>query len=103
MHAVIATGGKQYRLTTGDVIKVEKLSGEAGDQVVFDQVLMVNEGENSRVGTPLVEGAKVLATILEQGKGQKLIVFKYKKRKMYRRKTGHRQQLTQVRVDSIEA
>lgn len=103
MYAVIATGGKQYRLTTGDVLKIEKLAGEAGDQVVFDQVLLLDHGEYSRVGTPVVKGARVLGTIVAQGKAEKLTVFKYKKRKMYRRKTGHRQQITQVRVDSIEA
>ncbi len=103
MYAVVATGGKQYRLQEGDVVQVEKLAGEAGDQVVFDQVLMLGDGEAARIGTPLVEGARVVGTILEQTRGEKLTVFKYKKRKMYRRKAGHRQLLTRVKVDSIEA
>lgn len=103
MYAVVSTGGKQYRLQEGDVIQVEKLAGQAGDPVVFDQVLMLGEGEEARVGTPLVKGARVLGTILEQTKGEKVIVFKYKKRKMYRRKTGHRQPVTRVKVNSIEA
>jgi large subunit ribosomal protein L21 len=103
MYAVVSTGGKQYRLQEGDVIQVEKLAGQAGDQVVFDQVLMLGGGEEARVGDPLVQGARVVGTILEQTRGEKLIVFKYKKRKMYRRKTGHRQPVTRVKVNSIEA
>jgi large subunit ribosomal protein L21 len=103
MYAVVSTGGKQYRLQEGDVIQVEKLAGQPGDQVVFDQVLMLGGGEEARVGDPLVNGARVVGTILEQTRGEKLIVFKYKKRKMYRRKTGHRQPVTRVKVNSIEA
>ena len=102
MYAVIRTGGKQARVAPGDSIRLEKLAGTVGDPVELPEVLLVgNEGE-PRIGTPLVEGAKVVGTITAQGRGPKLIVFKMKRRKGYRRKYGHRQAYTEVRVEKIE-
>ena len=103
MYAVVATGGKQYRVEEGETIRIEKLTGQVGDQVAFDQVLMIGDGENVRIGQPVVEGATVKASIVEQGKNKKILVFKYKRRKRYRRKQGHRQQFTAVKVNAIEA
>jgi large subunit ribosomal protein L21 len=103
MYAVVATGGKQYRVEEGEIIRIEKLTGQVGDQVAFDQVLMIGDGENVRIGQPVVEGATVKASIVEQGKNKKILVFKYKRRKRYRRKQGHRQQFTAVKVNAIEA
>ena len=97
MYAIFITGGKQYRASEGDVIYVEKLEGEAGQEVVFDQVLLVGD----KVGTPLVEGAKVTGTIEKQGKGKKIIVFKMKAKKNYRKKQGHRQAYTKVLIKEI--
>lgn len=99
MYAIFITGGKQYRAAEGESIFVEKLEGEAGQEVVFDQVLLVGD----KVGTPLVEGAKVTGTIEKQGKGKKIIVFKMKAKKNYRKKQGHRQAYTKVLIKSIEA
>ena len=101
MYAVIETGGKQYRVQQGDVISVEKLGVEAGDKVTFDKVLVVNDGEAVSVGTPCVEGATVGATVVENGKGKKVIIFKYKAKKDYRKKQGHRQPYTMVKIDEI--
>lgn len=103
MYAVVATGGKQYRVEAGEILRVEKLAGDVGAEVAFDQVLMLGDGENVRVGQPLVEGASVKGRIVEQGKSKKIIVFKFKRRKRYRRKQGHRQLFTAVRIDTIEA
>lgn len=97
MHAVIRTGGKQYRVTADDVIKVEKLAGEAGDQIVFDEVLAVD----AEIGAPLVDGAAVAARVVAQDRGDKIIVFKKKRRKNYRRRKGHRQDLTVLRIEEI--
>jgi large subunit ribosomal protein L21 len=102
MYAVVSCGGKQYRLAEGDIVDVEKLEGEVGEQVALDQVLFVGDGSDSECGAPLVDGARVVGTIVEQKRGDKLIVFKFKRRKMYRRKVGHRQLVTRFRVDSIE-
>lgn len=102
MYAVIRTGGKQYRVATNQVIEVEKLDAEAGATVELAEVLMVGEGDSTTIGSPLVEGASVTATVLEQGKGPKLIVFKKRRRKNFRRKTGHRQKLTVLRVTDIK-
>ena len=99
MYAIFITGGKQDRAAEGETIFVEKLEGEAGQEVVFDQVLLVGD----KVGTPLVEGAKVTGTIEKQGKGKKIIVFKMKAKKNYRKKQGHRQAYTKVVIKSIEA
>ena len=101
MYAVIETGGKQYRVQQGDVISVEKLGVEAGEKVTFDKVLVVNDGEAVTVGTPCVEGATVGATVVENGKGKKVVIFKYKAKKDYRKKQGHRQPYTMVKIDEI--
>ncbi|WP_420242737.1 50S ribosomal protein L21 [Roseiterribacter gracilis] len=103
MFAVVKTGGKQYRVAAGDVIKVEKLAGDAGATVTLDQVLMVGEGEGAKVGTPLIAGAKVTAQVVAQARGPKIIIFKKKRRQNYRRKNGHRQDLTILRVTDIVA
>jgi large subunit ribosomal protein L21 len=101
MYAVVSSGGKQYRLKSGDVVEVERLAGDVGDEVVFDQVLFLEDGEAPVVGSPTVPSARVVGTILEQGKGDKVIVFKFKRRKMQRKKTGHRQLMTRVRINEI--
>lgn len=103
MYAVIAAGGKQYRVETGEILRVEKLEGDVGAEVAFDQVLMLGGGEDVQIGRPVVAGASVKARIVEQGKHRKVLVFKYKRRKRYRRKQGHRQLFTAVRIDAIEA
>lgn len=97
MYAVIKTGGKQYRVTTGDVVKVEKLAGEEGKEVIFNEVLALGD----TIGTPLVSGASVKATVLKQAKDAKVIVFKKKRRQNYRRKNGHRQQITLVKITDV--
>ena len=101
MYAVIQTGGKQYKVAQNDVIIVEKLPGASGDTVEFGEVLMVADGAKRAVGAPLVAGALVTATVLDQGKGDKIIVFKKKRRKNYRRKNGHRQFQTVLRISGI--
>ncbi len=103
MFAVIKTGGKQYRVTAGDVIKVERLEAEAGSTVSLDQVLMVGEGAEATVGAPLVGGASVSAEVVAQDRGPKIIVFKKRRRQNYRRKNGHRQDLTVLRITGISA
>ncbi len=100
MYAIIATGGKQYKVAEGDVVKVEKLSGEAGDKVVFDKVLLVSDDAVS-VGNPVVEGATVEGKIVEQKKDKKVIVYKYKPKSGYHKKNGHRQQVTVVEIEKI--
>ena len=102
MYAIIATGGKQYKVAEGDIIKVEKLGVEAGQTFTFDQVLAVN-GEELKVGTPVVEGATVEATVLGDGKAKKVIVYKYKRKSGYHKKNGHRQQYTAVKIEKINA
>ena len=101
MYAVVRTGGKQYKVTPDQRVRVEKLPGEVGDQIELDEVLLTG-GESVKIGQPRVEGAKVVGTITDQGRGPKLIVFKLKRRKNYRRKQGHRQDYTEIRVDTIE-
>jgi large subunit ribosomal protein L21 len=103
MYAVVRTGGKQVRVTPGHAVRVEKLPGVVGESIQLDQVLLVGGGGETRVGTPLVEGVKVVGTITDQGRGPKITVFKMKRRKGYRRKMGHRQDYTEIRVDSIES
>lgn len=103
MYAVIETGGKQYRVQEGDVISVEKLSAEAGDKVTLDKVLLLNDDKAVKIGAPYVEGAKVEATVVENGKGDKVIIFKYKAKKDYRKKQGHRQPYTMLTIDAISA
>ncbi len=102
MYAVIRSGGKQARVAPGDTLRLEKLAGEVGDSVELADVLMLGDEGEPRVGTPLVDGAKVRGTILAQGRGDKITVFKMKRRKGYRRKQGHRQAYTELRVDRIE-
>lgn len=102
-YAVIRTGGKQYRVAPGDVIRVEKLGAQPGAEVEFTEVLMMSEEGAVRVGTPLISGARVTAQIVQQGKAKKVLVFKKKRRKNYRRHQGHRQQFTAVRVTAIDA
>jgi large subunit ribosomal protein L21 len=103
MYAVVATGGKQYKVAEGDILKVEKINGEVGSEVAFDKILLLSDGENVKIGQPEVEGVTVHGQIVDQGKSKKVIVFKYKRRKRYRRKQGHRQPYTAVRIDRIEA
>lgn len=103
MYAVIATGGKQYRINVGDEIFIEKIEGEAGDNVTFAEVLAVSDDAGLRVGAPTLDGVSVEAEIIKQGKGKKIIIFKYKAKKGYRRKNGHRQPYTRVRIDKILA
>jgi len=101
MHAVIETGGKQYRVTEGDVLFIEKLDAEAASNVTFDKVLAVIDGDNMNFGTPTVKGAKVTAEVVKHGKQKKVIVYKMKPKKNYRRKQGHRQPYTQVKISKI--
>jgi len=101
MYAIIATGGKQYKVSEGDVIKVEKLTAESGDTVTFDQVVAVSDG-SIKVGKDVAK-ATVSATVLEQGRGKKVIVYKYKRKSGYHKKNGHRQAYTQVKIEKINA
>lgn len=104
MHAVIKTGGKQYIVKPGDIIDIEKISGEPGEEVGFEEVLLVSaDGEDVKVGSPVVESARVEGRILKQKRGEKIVVFKFKRRKGYRKKAGHRQNLTSVEITSISA
>jgi len=102
LYAIIEAGGKQYRVSEGDLIDVERRSGEVGQPVDFQEVLLVGDQETIHVGKPVLAGARVVGTIAEQGKDAKIIVFKFKRRKKYRRKQGHRQLFTRVRIDQIE-
>jgi large subunit ribosomal protein L21 len=102
-YAIIETGGKQYRVAVGETLSVEKLPVEPGAEVTFDRVLMVGGDGPARVGTPLVDGASVVARIEDQYRAQKIVVFKYKPKKRYRRRTGHRQSLTRVAITAINA
>lgn len=101
MYAIIASGGKQYRVEPGKVVTLERLPGEVGNQVALDQVLMVSDGSQVKIGRPTVSGARVVSEIVAHTRGDKIDVFKFKKRKKYRRKTGHRQEQTQVRIAEI--
>lgn len=103
MYAVIKTGGKQYKVSPGDTIRVEKLPGEPGQEIELNEVLLVGDGEEVKIGQPLVEGAKVIATILNQGRSRKIIVFKKKRRKNYKKKRGHRQFYTELQIKEIQA
>jgi large subunit ribosomal protein L21 len=102
-YAIIATGGKQYRVGVGDVITVERLDTEAGSSITIDQVLLVAGDGSARIGTPLVEGASVSADVVDNLRGEKIVVFKYKPKKRYRRRTGHRQALTRLAITGINA
>lgn len=103
MIAVVQTGGKQYKVAVGDVISVEKLEGNPGDKINFDKVLLVGDDKNVKIGKPYVEKAVVVGELLKQGKGEKLIAYKYKRRKNYERTVGHRQPLTTVKIEKINA
>jgi large subunit ribosomal protein L21 len=103
MYAVLKTGGKQYKALSGDILKVEKLKGKVGDTVVFEKILMVaGDNENVIIGQPFIKSASVSGHIVKQAKDKKVIVFKYKRRKGYRLKRGHRQFFTEVKIDSID-
>ena len=101
MQAIIVTGGKQYAVSEGDTLFIEKLEAEAGEQIVFDQVLALVDGAATRFGTPAVEGAKVEATVVKNGKGKKIRIFKYNAKKGYRKRQGHRQPYTKVEIGKI--
>jgi large subunit ribosomal protein L21 len=103
MYAVIKTGGKQYRVSPGDSVEVDKLPYEVGDQIELDEVLLVADGSDASIGQPLVSGAKVKATVTRQARGRKVIVFKHRSSNRYRRKKGHRQHFTRLRIDEIVA
>jgi len=103
MYAVIQAGGKQYKVTPGEELQVEKLDGKAGDEVYFDTVLLVSKDGEVTVGRPVLENTRVVAKITRQGRGPKIVVFKYKRRKRYRKKQGHRQDLTAVKIMEIKA
>jgi len=101
VYAVVETSGKQYKVSAGEIVEVDKLPLEVGEKIELDRVLLVAEGEEVRVGQPTVEGAKVLATVTDHVKGPKIIVFKYRPRQRYRRKKGHRQNYTRLTIDEI--
>jgi len=101
MQAIIVTGGKQYNVSEGDVLFIEKLNAEAGEAVVFDQVLAIVDGKKTKIGTPVVKDAKVEATIVKNGKGKKIRIFKYTPKKGYRKRQGHRQPYTKVEINKI--
>ena len=103
MYAVVESGGKQYRVEEGETLRVEKLPGEVGQEIAFDSVLLFSDGENMKIGQPVLSDVAVHGHIVEQGKAAKIIVFKYKRRKRFRRKQGHRQQFTAIKIDKIEA
>jgi len=102
MYAVVKTGGKQYRVQSGESVRVESLPAEVGAAVSFDEVLMVGEGESVRVGTPFLSGAKVNATVVAHGRGEKVRIFKMRRRKHFQKSQGHRQGYTEVRIDDIQ-
>lgn len=101
MYAIVRTGGKQYQVSPGDVIQVEKLSAAAGEEVALNEVLLVKDEDRLRVGTPLLENSSVKAKVLAHGRGPKVVIFKFKRRKNYRKKTGHRQDFTQIQIQEI--
>jgi large subunit ribosomal protein L21 len=103
MYAVVKTGGKQYKVEEGEVLRVEKIPGDIGEPFSFDQVLMFSDGETVSIGQPVLENVDVQGHIVEQGKAKKILVFKYKRRKRFRRTQGHRQQYTAIKIDRIEA
>jgi large subunit ribosomal protein L21 len=102
MYAIVKTGGKQYRVEPGEVIKVEKINGNAGEPVIFKDVLLVSNGGQLKVGKPCLEGIQVKGTILAQGRNKKVVVFKLRRRKRYRKKMGHRQYFTAIKIEEIK-
>lgn len=102
MYAILQTGGKQYRVSPGETFRVEKLPGVRGDSLVFDKVLAISDDGSIRVGDPYLEGATVKGTIVRQGKAKKILVFKFRAKTNYRKRYGHRQPFTEVRIDSVE-
>ena len=103
MHAIIETGGKQYKVTEGDTLFIEKLEAEAGQAITFDKVLAILDGDKATFGAPVVEGASVAATVVKNGKGKKVLIFKYNPKKGYRKRQGHRQPYTKVQIGAIQA
>jgi len=103
MYAVIKTGGKQYRVVSGEKLKIEQIPADIGSEIVLDQVLMVSDGDALSVGTPLVAGAAVKATVIGHGRGDKVRIFKMRRRKHYQKHQGHRQNYTEIRIDAISA
>lgn len=103
MYAVIRTGGKQYKVAAGGKLKVETLTAEVGSEITIDDVLMVADGDNIKIGAPVVAGASVKATVLSHGRGEKVMIFKFRRRKHYRKTQGHRQNYTEIRIDGISA
>ena len=103
LYAIIKTGGKQYKVAEGNEVIIEKLDAEEGSSVTFDEVLAVGEGDDIKIGRPLIEGAKVTATVVKNGKGPKIRIFKYKHKTNYRRRQGHRQPFTKVKIEKIES
>ena len=103
MYAVIKTGGKQYRVISGERLKVEKLEVEVGGTVTLDQILMVSDGDNTTIGSPIINGATVKATVLSHGRGDKVMIFKFRRRKHYRKTQGHRQSFTEIKIGEILA
>ena len=103
MHAIIETGGKQYKVTEGDTLFIEKLEAEAGQAITFDKVLAILDGDKATFGAPVVEGASVAATVVKNGKGKQVRIFKYNPKKGYRKRQGHRQPYTKVQIGAIQA
>jgi len=103
MYAVIKTGGKQYRVVAGEKLKIEQIPADVGAEITLDQILMVGEGESVQIGTPLLTGAAVKATVLSQGRHDKVTIFKMRRRKHYQKHQGHRQNFTEIRIDGISA
>ena len=103
MYAVIKTGGKQYRVSAGEKLKVESLPAEVGSEITLDQVLMVGEGDSVKMGTPMLAGASVKATVVAHGRGEKVHIFKMRRRKHYRKSQGHRQNYTEIQISGISA
>ena len=103
MYAVIKTGGKQYRVVAGEKLKIEQIPADVGAEINLDQILMVGEGESVKIGTPLLSGASVKATVLAQGRHKKVTIFKMRRRKHYQKHQGHRQKFTEIRIDGISA
>ena len=103
MHAVIKTGGKQYRVVTGEKLKIEQIPADVGTEITLDQILMVGEGESVQIGTPFLTGPPVKATVLSQGRHDKVMIFKMRRRKHYQKHQGHRQNYTEIRIDDIVA